>query len=168
MDGHDLAHYGISAGLAIALLFSVQDERTHINSAISHVAPTKHSRMAWEPLTQDKTIALGEELKKSYRDLHVVLYCSNANCAELRTDFDDAIQIAGWAHTDFEDQFVDSEADVGLFVGPPSKAATDVANAIFKTTGINADIVDIDTLKAPPGLAVDTQLGVGIIFGKKP
>lgn len=127
-----------------------------LDKSLVHAVPMKHAKHGWDVLTQDQVIALGEALKIRNPG-KVTLYCASVNCVELRTDFDDAFQIADWP-TEFEDSPVDSEGDVGLFVGPPGRAATDLARAIYNATGLQAGIVQIDS----------TSAGLGVIFGKKP
>jgi hypothetical protein len=104
-------------------------------------------------LTQEQIIALGEALKQKGT---VVLYCASIECSSIRADFDDAFQIAEW-DSSFESGPVESESDVGLFVGPPGTEADALIASIFKATGIKASPVDIPLNK-----------GLGIIFGKRP
>lgn len=132
----------------------------HVNrldAAIGHLAPEKHSRLAWGDLTPDQTIALGEALKpKKGLGRKVTLYCSSPGCHALRNDFDDAFQIAEW-ESNFEDRPVDSESEVGLFVGPPGLEASELVLTIQKATGLTANVVETGGIE-----------GLGLIFGKRP
>src|SRR5258708_36026957 len=80
----------------------LMDRTAHNSAAISHLAPGKYSRLAWPALSQEQVIALGEALKK-LKPVKTTIFCASENCAALRTDFDDAFQIAGW-ETDFQDR----------------------------------------------------------------
>src|ERR1700722_14530796 len=80
----------------------------------------KPSRHAWATLGQDKSIALGEALGDKHGK--VTIYCASPDCRGLQLDLDDAFQIGNW-DVDFEDRPVESEADHGLFVGPPGPDA---------------------------------------------
>lgn len=159
---HHLNNYvigGLALTLAAAGYYDADRALKHavnLDSAVSHIAPEVHSRLSWPSLTQDQTIALGEALKRLSSSTSVTIYCASSNCAALRNDLDDAFQIAGWPST-FEDQFVDSEEDEGLFVGPVNSEAADLAGTITGATGIAVKPVGIDGIK-----------GVGVIIGKRP
>jgi len=118
----------------------------------------KTSRFEWPALGQDKTTSLGEAIKK-LPEQKVMLFCSTISCQGLRTDIDDALQIAGWA-SDFEDRFVDSEADHGIFVGPPGEAAAKFAHELALVTGVDVKTVNITKEDGSP---ID---GLGVIIGK--
>lgn len=148
----------IGAAVAIqqAEILNIQSRLDRTMVAATHASSGKFSRLSWPELTQEQTIALGESLKERSPG-QVTIYCSSPNCQALRTDFDDALQIADWK-SDFEDRFVDSESDVGLFVGPSSNPkAVGLANAISEATGIVPNFVEIDDTKS-----------VGLIIGRKP
>ena len=162
---HHVLNYAFTAialGIAISVAVvgwrstrSIEQHAARLDGAVSHLNPVKYSRHSWDTLTQDQVIALGEALKRDFSDVTVTLYCASSECDAVRTDFDDAFQIAGYTSV-FEDRSVDSESDTGLFVGPPGKAAEALAADIEKATGIKATLVPIDVE------------GLGLIFGKKP
>lgn len=123
------------------------------STKLAHADPAKHSRLAWPGLSQEQVIALGEALKgKGIKG--VILYCASVECSALRTDLDDAMQIAD-IDSAFEDRLVDSESDVGIFVGGSNApAARELAQAIAKTTGILVHDTVIDGVE------------LGLIIGK--
>jgi hypothetical protein len=151
---HTVAHYVIGgAALALAGFASVHTKAPELIPAAMHET-VRASRFDWPGLGQDKTIALGDAMK----DLppgKVTIFCSRLSCHELRLDLDDAFQLAEWT-TEFEDGAVESEANTGLFVGPPGKGADVLAAALKVATGVEPKIVPIDGIE-----------GVGIIIGKK-
>lgn len=158
---HHLNHY-IIGGVALALgtsafLAKNPNHDVIVQQPVSgHVETVKPSRFAWPSLDQDKTIALGENLT-TLGPHKVTLFCANFDCQNLRTDIDDAFQIAGW-NSSFEDQHVDSESDVGLFVGPAGRDAENLAGALEKALNVKVSIV-----------AIDLPIGqLGVIFGKHP
>lgn len=161
---HHLNHYIMSGLLTVmvgALAFGsarnireVSLRTSHLDSAVSHIAPEKHSRLSWPDLTQEQTIALGEALKGKAPGT-VVIYCASPNCSALRNDLDDAFQIADWK-SDFEDREVESEGDAGIFVGPPSPDADALSQAIKVVTGLGVGVVQIDGIQ-----------GLGVIIGKR-
>jgi hypothetical protein len=159
ISSHILSGIALAISIGAIAVFTHEVRDLHLrqnrtDGAVTHIEPGKFSRLSWPTLTQDQTIDLGERLKKLGDLGEVTIYCSSVNCQALRNDFDDAFQIADWKD-EFEDRFVDSEADVGLFVGPPGKAATDLADAIEAATGTKPSIVP---LEAP----------LGLIIGKRP
>jgi hypothetical protein len=149
---HNVAHYVIGgAALLLASTAVLKPAPAPVHEAAIHQVQ-KASRFDWESLGQDKTIALGESLK-GVAPGKVTIYCSRPSCHDLQLDFDDAFQIAGW-HSDFESRYVDSEADNGVFVGPPGPDAEALAAALLRSTGLEATVVPIDGID-----------GVGIIIG---
>lgn len=55
------------------------------------MAASKH---AWPDLTQDETIAIGENLTATLKGMSVSIFCNDSACDELAHDLDDAMQIA--------------------------------------------------------------------------
>lgn len=154
---HNLMHYLIGAA-AITLGVCSLTQAHHANrvtvvSQSGVVASEKISRFDWPTLGQDATISLGEDLK-DIGIKKVTLYCAVSSCHQISLDIDDALQIAN-IESAFESNHVDSESDEGIFVGPPGDAASTVATAIAKATGLSPVIVPIDGIT-----------GVGVIIGK--
>lgn len=150
---HNIAHYVIGgAAIILAGAAVMKPAPAPIHEAAVHQVQ-KPSRMDWASLGQDKTIALGDELK-GVAPGQVTLFCSAPFCHDFQADLDDAFQLAGW-DSQFETRFVDSEGERGLFVGPPGPDADNLAAAIASATGIIPSIVPIDGIT-----------GVGIIIGK--
>lgn len=153
MTGHNLANYAISSmalcvalGVGIGLGTALRTDQTRleaVSSTVSHIAPGKASRFAWPALGQDKTIALSEGLKRVSTSKYITIYCASTSCEMLRNDLDDAMQLAGWSVI-YEDRSVDSETDVGLFVGPPSDQAEALRILLESTTGIETKMVDME------------------------
>lgn len=161
---HTIMHYILGAaalagaGAAYVHKPEVQLVPTAVTQQVTNIKVGHHD---WPSLGEDKTIALGEALNTignkmddGSRKKKVTLFCASTACQNIRNDIDDAFQIAWWER-DFEDRFVDSEGDVGLYVGPPGKDAEALAAAFKKNTGIEAVIVPIDGIK-----------GLGVIMGK--
>lgn len=155
---HNIAHYAIGA-LAIGLgAHAVSHEKTILKAPEAPIyadATQPVSRFTWPSLGQDKVTALGEALKESSLK-SVTIFCASPECHGLMLDLDEAMQVAGIS-SGVETRQVDSESDMGLFVGPPGIAADVLAEAIKDKTGITPAIVDIAKLNG----------GVGIIIGKK-
>lgn len=122
------------------------------NAQIVQIQGTAN-RFTWPKLGQEKTIVLGEQLKKTLSGRKVTIWCSTPDCTDLAADLDDAFQIAGMP-SDIDRREIDSSHDAGLFVGGPD--ADILAAAIAKATSINPPIV------AMPG---DSPLAV--IIGKR-
>lgn len=120
------------------------------------VIKSPSSRFAWAGLGQNKTIALGELLKKTKFSRKVVIWCATVDCTDLAADFDDAFQIAG-VEDDIDRRELDSSADVGIFIGPFSEDSEKLLKAIELTTGLKPKMVT-----APEGGAL------ALIIGKKP
>lgn len=59
------------------------------------IAASKH---AWPDLTQDETIAIGEQLA-ALKGVRVYIFCNDAACDDLAHDIDDAMEIAGAVST---------------------------------------------------------------------
>lgn len=153
---HTIVQYGLSiAALVAAIVVGVhKPSSVMVPTVTTHeVTHVRVSRFDWPSLGEEKTIALGEVLN-TLSSKKVTIYCSNESCQNFRTDLDDAFQI-GWWDVDFEDRFVDSEAEKGLFVGPPGEAATALKSAIESTTGLDVKVVPIDGVK-----------GLALIIGK--
>lgn len=152
---HTKIQYTIgAAALALAINSNVHPPLQVVSSTGFGASPygvsaAKISRFEWPSLGMDKTIALGEALK-SLPEQKVTLFCGGLNCQNLRTDIDDALQIAGWSST-FEDRPVDSESETGVFVGPPGEAAGHLIQTLKIATGIDARPVDVGNVT---GLAV--------------
>ncbi len=117
---------------------------------------SKASRYAWPALGMDKTIALGEALAKTPHS-RVIIWCPGTDCTELQADLDDAFQIAGWT-TDWDRRRVDSNDEVGLFVGPPDEHAQALADAIEATTGLRVTVTDAPRFDAT----------INLYIGKRP
>lgn len=157
MTLHNAANYALSSmaicvalGVGLGLGTALREEKTERvtqQASIDHVAAhkgDKGSSHAWPSLTEDQTIALSEGIKRLDTPAKkMTLYCSSSSCEYIRNDFDDALQIAGWV-SDYEDRPVDSESDVGVFVGPPSDQAEKLRQTIESTTGIKAEMVDME------------------------
>jgi hypothetical protein len=161
---HTIVHYVlIAAAMAVACTAYVHKPDIEMvpTTETHEVTHVRVSRFDWPVLGEKKTIDLGEAISKISPDKvqKVILFCANATCQNLRTDIDDAMQIAFWQST-FEDRPVDSEAEKGISVGPPGKKALALAKAIEKTTGIPVTIVPIDK---PDGSPIDE---IGVIIGK--
>lgn len=131
---------------------------TAVTQEVTNIKVSAHD---WPSLGEEKEINLGEALNtlgnvmdKADRPKKVTLFCSSMTCANIRKDIDDAFQIA-WFDRDFEDRFVGSEGDRGIYVGPPGPDAEALSEAIEATTGYEPVIVPIDGLE-----------GLGVIFGK--
>lgn len=155
---HNLNHYVIGAtALVLGLGAYVKESPNHnivVQAPVAgHVETVKPSRFTWPALGQNKTIALGEAITGASPG-KVTIFCSSFECRDFRTDLDDAFQIANWKAS-FEDRPVDSESDVGIFVGPAGPDANKLAAAIFAATGVTVSIVPIE--------GVD---GLGVIIGK--
>jgi hypothetical protein len=149
---HTIAHY-IIGGLALAMSsYGLVHTPARVITQTHEIAHSSH--FAWPALGENKTIELGEALKK-LPEQKVTLFCSGPSCQGLASDLDDALQIANWK-SDLEARFVDSEADKGIFIGPPGLGAEDFAKAISNATGVNVEIVPIDGIE-----------GIGIIIGKR-
>jgi hypothetical protein len=114
-------------------------------------------RLDWPVLGEARTIALGEAMHGA-KPGKVILYCASPACVELRKDLDDAFQIAQW-DADFEDRLVDSEAEHGIFVGPPGDEAQNLIAQLEKV-GLSAKEVGITDDGGHP------IQGLGIIIGK--
>lgn len=152
---HTKVHYAIGvAALGLGLYGATARNVPHnvVIAPPGQAETMKPSHHAWQGIGQAKTIALGDALAEKVGK--VTIYCASPDCRALELDLDDAMQIAGWKAS-FEDRQVDSEQDIGLFVGPPGKAAEELADTIGKTTGIKPVIVGIDGSD-----------GTGIIIGK--
>lgn len=160
IDKHHIAHYAIAATLTVAL-FGAHEEKINQSfvptAEIHEVTHTRVGAHDWPELSQQKTIALGEELNKldPKQDKKVTLMCSSPACDNFRESIHEAFAI-GWWGDDYEDVFVESEHDHGIFVGPPGPEAAAVAAAITKITGYKVGIVGIS----------DIEGSVGVIFGK--
>lgn len=153
---HTTLHYAIgAAAIGIgALSMAQKNHNVYIEQPVAgHVETVKESRFAWPALGQDKTIQLGEALAHAAPG-KVTIFCNTFDCRNFRTDLDDAMQIADW-NTAFEDRFVDSESEEGLFVGPPGADAESLASVLHAATGVDIKIVPISDIE-----------GVGIIIGK--
>lgn len=84
------------------------------------------------------------------------MLCGSPACDNVRESVHEAFAI-GWWGDDYEDVFVESEHDKGIFVGPPGNPDADkIATAIRKITGYPV---------APVGIS-DIEGSVGVIFGK--
>lgn len=157
---HTVTHYALAAVLAGGLL-AVHSEKPapQLVPAAMHssVKPDRHD---WPVLGQEKTIALAEAIQARGQATGLVtIFCASVSCHDFRTDLDDAFQLADWK-TEFEDRPVESEADHGLFVGPPGKAADDMVKELKHAAGIEATIVGITDENGK-----DIK-GIGIIIGK--
>jgi hypothetical protein len=154
----------VQAGLSLAVAaeLAVPVDRAHkadkagpsLTTTVAKREPG--SRFAWAGLGQDKTIALGELLKKAKFNRKVVIWCSSVDCTDLAADLDDAFQIAD-VKSDIDRREVDSSSDVGIFVGPFGEDAERLQKAIELTTGLKVKMVS-----APE----DADLA--LIIGKKP
>ena len=152
MDIHNKLHY---AGIALALGISstaLLHKPSPVHEAAVHQVQ-KPSRFDWPSVGQEKTEALGEALR-GVSPGKVTIYCPAPSCHDLALDLDDAFQVAEWT-AQFEERFVDSESENGIFVGPPGPDAEALKAALEKTTGFEVNIVPIDNID-----------GVGIIIGK--
>lgn len=157
---HTVTHYVLAAALAGGL-YATHEEKPKIEMVptaevheVTHVRVGAHD---WPPLTEKQTIDLGELLDKlnPNQDKHVTLLCGSTACQNLRESIHEAFTI-GWYGDDYEDVFVESEHDHGIFVGPPGKEADAVATAIHKITGYKVYLVGLS----------DIEGSVGVIFGK--
>ena len=134
-----------------------------VTKPVDHPAPpavhgeVNPGRLDWPVLGEAKTIALGEAMH-GVKPGKVTLYCASPSCVELRKDLDDAFQIAQW-DADSEDRLVDSEAEHGIFVGPPGDEAQNLIVQLEKV-GLHAQEVGITDDSGHP------IQGLGIIIGK--
>jgi hypothetical protein len=153
---HTKLHY---AGIALALGLSSTAllNKPDASLSVTHVVQ-RPGRADWAALGPDKTQALADALK-GMKPVKVTIYCGQPHCNELKLDLDDSFQIVGW-QSDFEERLVESEADKGIFVGPPGDAANDMVAALAKI-GLKASVVGITDENSKP---ID---GVGIIIGRK-
>jgi hypothetical protein len=157
MDTHTKLHYAgiaLALGLSSTALMKSPDPST---LSVTHVVQ-RPGRADWAALGPEKTQALADALK-GMKPVKVTIYCAQPHCNELKLDFDDAFQILGW-QSDFEERMVESEADKGIFVGPPGPAAENMKAALAKI-GLSATVVGITDEN---NQAID---GVGIIIGRK-
>lgn len=111
-----------------------------------HLMPTKErvvekqtqvrvfiSKHAWPDLTQDETIALGENLKTVLKGVNVTIFCNDSTCDSLAHDLDDAMQIADVGST-LERSVTPIGAGFSI-VGPQGdQRAVQVADAIKAAT----------------------------------
>jgi hypothetical protein len=103
-------------------------------------AAVRVTRLAWPSLGMDKTIVLGEALKKLGTH-DATIYCGNPDCRDLMHDVDDALQIAGW-DSDFYQDGSPASLPPGLYVGPKgAEGVEDVAAAIATATGVTPQII---------------------------
>lgn len=114
------------------------------------------SRFTWPGLGQDKTIALGEALKRAGFKREVVIWCATVDCTDLAADLDDAFQIAD-IKSDLDRREVESSSDRGIFVGPQNSDAQTLAQLITMATGLVVAIVDAPQDKP-----------LALIIGKRP
>lgn len=155
MDGHDLAHYVIAAGLAVGVAAGIGYKPTpvvvqHVDAAVAKPVPG-----AWPSLGQDKTIQIGEALKAS-GPATVTTFCANPRCTAFQADLDDALQVAGW--DDLEESSVIVGEETGLLVGPDGPKAQMLVRAL-RDAGLPVTVVPIN-----PGASRD----VGVIIAKAP
>lgn len=160
LDKHHVSHYCLAALLGVGLFFAHKEKINQTFVPTAEVHEVTHTRVGahdWPPLTQQQTIDLGElfnGLNKD-EDKKVTLLCGSPACDNFRESIHEAFAI-GWWGDDYEDVFVESEHDRGIFVGPPGDEAEAVKAAIEKITGYNVGIVGIS----------DIEGSVGVIFGK--
>lgn len=159
---HTVAQYVIGA-VALAGVATVHVEKPEVKLVpTAEIRETTHVRVGahdWPPLTEEKTIELGELLNtlNPKEDKKVTLLCSSSACQNFRESIHEAFTI-GWFGDDYEDVFVESQHDHGIFVGPPGPLADKVATAIHKITGYPVALVGLS----------DIEGEVGVIFGKYP
>lgn len=156
MDTHTKLHYaGIALALGLSSTALVHQPSPQVN--VTHEVQ-RQGRADWPALGQDRTEALAAAVK-GMPPSKVTIYCAQPHCNELKLDLDDAFQLAGW-QSDFEERMVESEADKGIFVGPPGDAANNMIAALEKI-GLHAKPVGISDENNQP---ID---GVGIIIGRE-
>jgi hypothetical protein len=155
---HNVAHYVIGgAALLLASYGAVQPKAPVETVVVQHVVQ-RPGRADWPALGEGKIEALAEALT-GMSPVKVTIYCGQPHCNELKLDLDDAFQLAQW-QSQFEERMVESEADKGIFVGPPGQDAENMVAALAKV-GLDAKIVFISDENNQP---ID---GVGIIIGRK-
>jgi hypothetical protein len=153
---HMKLHYaGIALALGLSSTALIHQPSPQVN--VTHEVQ-RQGRADWPALGQQKTEDLADALK-AMGPGKATIYCGQPHCNELKLDLDDAFQIAGW-QSDFEERMVESEADKGIFVGPPGDAANRMVEALAKI-GLQANPVNITDENSK---AID---GVGIIIGRR-
>jgi hypothetical protein len=153
---HTKLHYAgiaLALGLSSAALIHQPSPQVSVNHEVQ-----RQGRADWPALGQKKNEDLADALK-AIGTGKVTIYCGQPHCNELKLDLDDALQLAGW-QSDFEERMVESEADKGIFVGPPGDAANKMIEALDKI-GLKATPVNITDENSN---AID---GVGIIIGRR-
>lgn len=166
---HTATHYLLAAVAlsGVAVSYDHHPKEILVPTAVTQqVTNIKVGAHDWPILGEEKTIRLGEafntvgnKIEKDNGVRKVTLFCSSISCMNLRNDVDNAFQI-GWWDREFEDRFVDSEAENGISVGPPGKFADQLALEIGRETGVQVKTVPITKDDGSP---ID---GLGVIFGK--
>lgn len=167
MDQHHVYHYLIALMLAAAIAGTVEGVRV-VNERVGQVERTARTALlqtpktaqrnlpgSWEPLPRDKLHALVVQLTGVEDKPSVTLFCADPSCAEIATDLNDALQLAGWPVVRFERRPVDSEADPGISVGPKSSSVAVALVDALQAQGLRASLTEIDGID-----------GVGIIIGQ--